>query len=94
MAPAGSGEPALAWTRTNDQRLLDLVTAMRMDEIVDEAERHHNACGAGAIAAAMGCAAELGAARGVLLDHTTSHQVRPLGPPSDLVGYGAVVFVP
>ena len=93
LAPVGAGERALEWTKANDRRLLDLVAAMRMDEVVDEAESHHNACGAGAVSAALGCAAELGADRGVLLEHVTSYEVRPVGPPSDMVGYGAVLFV-
>jgi AmmeMemoRadiSam system protein B len=54
---------------------------------------HHNACGSGAIAAAMAFASEQGASRGLLLEHVTSHEVRPMGPPSDMVGYGAVLLV-
>ena len=78
--------------RRNDRRLLDLVTAMRAADIVPEAQAHHNACGAGAIAAAIAFAQEMGAQEGLLLHYTTSHDVLPTGRPSDLVGYGAVVF--
>jgi AmmeMemoRadiSam system protein B len=93
FAPQGVGPRALEWTKANDQRLLDLVLQMRIDQIVPEAQAHHNACGAGAIAAAMAFAAERGATRGLLLEHVTSHEVRPMGPPSDMVGYGAVLLV-
>ena len=93
MAPVGVGERALEWTKQNDARLLDLVAALRAPEVLAEARAHHNACGAGAIAAAIGFAAELGASKGVLLQYTTSHEVLPMGRPSDFVGYGAVVFI-
>jgi hypothetical protein len=92
MSPAGIGERALGWARQNDAHILDLAVAMRADEIVPEAQAHHNACGAGAIAAAIGFAAELGATKGTLLGYTTSHEVMPMGRPTDFVGYGAVVF--
>lgn len=93
MAPAGVGERALEWAKQNDARLLELVVALRAEEVLAEARVHHNACGAGAIAAAIGYAAELGASKGILLHYTTSHEVMPMGRPTDFVGYGAVVFV-
>ena len=49
--------------------------------------------GAGAVAATIAFALELGATRGHLAHYTTSHEVAPMGPASDMVGYGAVVFV-
>ena len=93
MAPAGTGQQGIEWTKANDRRLLDLVVQMRADEIVVEARAHHNACGAGAIAAAMAYAAELGASRGLVLEHTNSYEAMPLGAPSDHVGYAAVALV-
>ncbi|MHB1293562.1 MAG: AmmeMemoRadiSam system protein B [Anaerolineae bacterium] len=92
MAPVGSGERALIWTRQNDARLLDLVCHMQADDVLAEASAHHNACGAGAIAATIGCTAALGATNGTLLQQTTSYDIMPSGPATDLVGYGAVVF--
>jgi hypothetical protein len=92
IAPAGVGEPALAWIERNDRRLLDLVVQMRAQDVLAEAARHHNACGAGAIAAAIGFAAALGATQGHLLHYTTSHAVRPVGQATDMVGYGAVAI--
>lgn len=93
LTPAGVGKKALEWTKKNDRRLLDLVTSMRALEIVGEATSHHNACGAGAIAASISYAAELGATKGILLHYTTSHDVMPMGTATDVVGYGAVIFV-
>ena len=93
FAPAGVGEQALEWTKANDKRLLDCAIEMHPLEVLEEASAHHNACGAGAIAATMAYAAELGATRGVVLHHTTSYDVMPTGRPSDMVGYAAVIFV-
>lgn len=92
MAPAGTGEPGLRWARENDARLLDLAVKLQAAAVLHEAETRYNACGAGAIAAAIGYALELGASEGRLLEYTTSHDAQPLGRPSDLVGYGALVF--
>lgn len=92
FAPAGSGERALAWARANDERIIRLMLEMRAEEIVPEAESHHNACGGGAIAATVAAARALGARKGVLLEHTNSHLVMPRGPATDFVGYAAVVF--
>lgn len=93
LAPVGVGPQGLAWAKENDRRLLSLVVNLRADEVLIEAAEHHNACGAGAIAAAIGYALEAGAMRGILLHHTTSYEVLPVGRPADLVGYGAVAFV-
>jgi AmmeMemoRadiSam system protein B len=91
--PAGVGAEGLAWTRANDKRLIDLAVGLRVDEVVAEAEAYHNACGPGALAAAMAFSAELGATRGLLLHYTTSYDVWPQGQPTDMVGYGAVAFL-
>ena len=92
MAPAGTGEAALEWTHRNDRRIIDWMLEMRADEVLREAEAHHNACGAGAIAAAIAFAQHTGANKATLLAYTTSHEVMPMGAPSDMVGYAAVAF--
>lgn len=91
-APVGTGEQALRWTHDNDARILDLLVEMRADALVSEAAMQRNACGGGALAATVACVAALGATRGITLHYTTSHEVLPMGRPSDMVGYGAVVF--
>lgn len=93
MAPAGTGEAGWRWTRDNDARILDLAAKLQAREVLREAATRYNACGAGAIAAAIGYARELGASEGLLLDYTTSHDAHPMGRPSDLVGYGALAFL-
>jgi len=93
FAPKGSGQPALKWVKeVNDKGLIDLMLAMKAEQIVPETKQHHNACGAGAIAATVASARELGSKGGALLHYTTSYDVMPRGRPSDFVGYAAVVF--
>lgn len=92
FAPAGTGQDALDWVRDNDRRVIDLMLELKARKIVPEATAHHNACGGGAIAATVAAARKLGAEQGVLLEYTTSYDVRPQGIPSDFVGYAAVVF--
>ncbi len=93
FTPHGRGRAALDWVKhTNDAAILALATTMRADEIVAEALRHQNACGPGAMAAAIAFAVARGATRGRLLSYTTSHDVRPRGEPQDFVGYAGIVF--
>jgi hypothetical protein len=96
FAPAGGGETGRQWaTQVNDARLLEMITAMRAEQIVAETETHHNACGGGAIAATIAACRLLGAQRGYLLEHTDSTtEMTPLGyaDPNNSVGYAGVVF--
>jgi len=92
LTPAGCGHKALRWGRENDTRLLDLMVALNAEAIVPTAERDRSACGAGAAAATVAYARAAGCRQGVLLEHTTSHDVMPDGEASHFVGYGAVVF--
>ncbi|MCK6484221.1 MAG: AmmeMemoRadiSam system protein B [Phycisphaerae bacterium] len=96
FTPEGIGREGLEWARrVNDRRMIDLMLALRADEITHEAMQHHNACGAGAIAATMAACRELGATRADLLTHTTSFEVlfpRFHQPMDDAVGYAGVVF--
>ena len=92
FAPAGTGERALEWARGNDERVIKLILAMRAEEIVSETTTHHNACGGGAIAGTVAASRTMGAEKGYLLEHTTSHHVMPRGPATDFVGYAAIVF--
>lgn len=95
IAPAGVGPQGIAWSVENDKALLELVQHMAADRIVDHADRHHSACGAGAIAATMAACAELGAQTGVVLCHTNSYETLKAFNPNDTstaVGYTSVVF--
>ena len=92
FTPAGFGTQARRWMESNDERILRLVEAMSDSEITEEADRHRNACGAGAIAATIAAARVLGAERGLVLEHTTSHDVIQEGEFRMAVGYAAVLF--
>lgn len=92
FAPAGTGERALEWVRTNDERVINLILGLQAEEIVAETTAHHNACGGGAVAGTVAAARTLGAKKGYLLEYTTSHHVMPRGPATDFVGYAAIVF--
>jgi len=93
FAPAGYGNQALDWTHQNDQHFIDLVCSMDANSIMSEASLHRNACGAGAVAAAIGCAQNLGSTGAKLLHYTTSHEVDPIGEPAVMVGYAAIAFI-
>jgi MEMO1 family protein len=89
----GVGEEAARWVRdVNDRKFLDLVLRLEAEEIVPEAERHRNACGAGAVAAAVAAVREMSAREGVLLRQTTSYDVLPASGGDRVVGYAGVVF--
>ena len=92
FAPAGTGQAALAYARENDDRLLDDVVHMRAGRIVERSMADRSACGGGAVAATVAAAAALGAYEGLILGHTTSYDVQPIGRADDFVGYAAVVF--
>ena len=83
---------ALEWVRANDERVINLILALRAEEIVAETTAHRNACGGGAVAGTVAAARTMGAEKGYLLEYTTSHHVMPRGPATDFVGYAAVAF--
>lgn len=95
FTPHGTGPQGLAWARReNDRRMIDLILALAADRVVDEARTHHNACGSGAVAAAIAASVTAGATRARLLRHTTSSEVLAdrLGAMQDAVGYAGIVF--
>ncbi len=95
FTPQGTGPQALAWAKdVNDRRLIDLVLALKADGIVAETRAHQNACGGGAVAAAVAASVSAGAEKACLLCHTTSHEVlrERFGPMSDAVGYAGILL--
>jgi AmmeMemoRadiSam system protein B len=92
FTPVGVGPGTLAWSKENDRRIIQLALEMKAENIIPEARSHHNACGAGAIAAAVATARTLGAQKGVLLEHITSYEVRSEGEIEDFVGYTGIIF--
>ena len=97
FTPVGDVEAGVRWMRDeNDRRMLDLMVALDADGAVAEARAHANACGAGAVAATLAAARVLGAARGHVVQYTTSYDVmRERTGRTDAeaaVGYGGVIF--
>lgn len=92
FTPAGIGLKGFEWARSNDAHLLQLAGEMRAADLLAFAESQRSACGAGAIAALITYMQAMGAHRGQLLHYTTSYDVLPTGRPSDMVGYGAMVY--
>jgi len=94
--PMGAGPEALAWAKdTNDRYFIDLALSMQADQLVETAQLYHNACGAGAVAATIAAAKQLGAAGGTLLAHTTSAEVvaeKYHQSSEDSVGYAGIIF--
>ena len=84
---------AMDWMRENDRRMIRLIESLHAEDIVHEAEANQNACGAGAVAAATAAARALGAARGILLEYTTSADVMHEAHADRAVGYAGIIFV-
>lgn len=95
-APGGTGQAGLDYSVANDRKILDLIETMQAEEIIPHARTHHNACGAGAIAATLAACRQLGATAGHTLKYTNSQEVmRQLTPnqtDETTVGYASVVF--
>ena len=89
FVPHGRGQAGLTWVKTeNDPELIGHMQRMDAAKVIWSAARNHNACCAGAIAASLTAARQLGAARGTSTRYTTSWDVRSEGAePSSFVGY-------
>ena len=92
FTPMGYGPRAHAWFRDNDNRILRLAEEMQAEEIVPESQEHDNACGAGALAATVAAARELGAIHGYVIEHTDSFSVVPEKEFRMGVGYAGILF--
>lgn len=95
-APGGHGEAGVRWSEANDRQMLDHIEKLSAQEIIPEANRCQNACGAGAITATIEACRQLGATRGLLLEYTNSYriirEIYPTDPDDTSVGYASVVF--
>jgi len=96
FTPMGVSEDALKWADSvNDKKFIDLALKLEPERLLADAAENCNACGAGAAAAAIAAAKQLGKTEGLLLAHTNSNEVmlRKMGTTSaDSVGYAAIVF--
>jgi AmmeMemoRadiSam system protein B len=93
FTPMGVGKKALEWVKQeNDRRMLELITKLEAEKIVDEAENNSNACGAGAIAATVAFARSLKKTSGKVVEYTTSWDVYSEREIDTFVGYAGIVF--
>ena len=96
FVPAGSGAEGIKWAKeVNDVDFINRAIGMEADNLLISAETRGNACGAGACAAVVACARELGKAKGVVIGHMTSAEVmqRKFQQVStESVGYAGIVF--
>ncbi len=94
--PMGVSEDALKWADSvNDKKFIDLALKLEPERLLADAAENCNACGAGAAAAAIAAAKQVGKTKGLLLVHANSNEVmlRKMGTASaDSVGYAAIVF--
>ncbi len=90
MTPAGSGRKAYEWVRDeNDRRIIDLMVDMKPAETIREGLSRHNACCAGAAAAAISAAGAMGAAKAHLVGYHSSFEENP---GDTFVGYTGILF--
>jgi AmmeMemoRadiSam system protein B len=94
FCPAGEGTRGAEWMRKNDERMIELIRQMEGERVVPEAARNWNACGAGAVAAAIEAAKVQGAIRGEVVSYTTSFEELPDSEYFTVaVGYVGLVFI-
>jgi len=96
FTPMGVSADALKWADSvNDKKFIDLALKLEPERLLAGAAENCNACGAGAAAAAIAAAKQIGKTEGLLLVHANSNEVmlRKMGTASaDSVGYAAIVF--
>ncbi len=86
----GTGPSAVDWVRhTNDRKVIDAMLDMQPDQVINQAEKNHNACCAGAASTAIACAKRLGATRAESIAYATSYDK---SPGDSFVGYVGIVF--
>ncbi|MDR2314300.1 MAG: AmmeMemoRadiSam system protein B [Spirochaetaceae bacterium] len=104
FCPQGSGQKALDWVRTvNDRRFIEALGTGDPELVLQRAEEEKSACSAGAVLGCLGAALVLGSpgagesagTRGVLLEYGTSADTAMIEEgslPGFFVGYGAFSF--
>jgi AmmeMemoRadiSam system protein B len=92
FTPYGYGEEAKKRMRESDSRIIELALRLESVAIRKEAQRNHNACGSGALAATVAAVKAIGAEKGYLLEYTTSHDVMPEGEFDMAVGYAGILY--
>ena len=92
FSPAGRGKGAIDWVRDeNDKHFLDKALSMDGESAIDHANSHRSACSAGAAAAAIAFAGEMGITTGRLIGYRMSCEVHMA---ESFVGYGGIIYAP
>mgnify|MGYP006270871407 CR=1 FL=1 len=90
FSPRGRGREALDWVRKeNDPAFIRTLTEMNPEAAIRQGLENHNACCAGAAAAAVAASRKLGATRGETVAYATSYDKHP---GDSFVGYTGVLF--
>ena len=90
FSPKGSGNDAHEWVRSqNDRGMIDAMLRMDAEDVLAQAEKKHNACCSGAVAAAITAAQNLGSEKAESVFYTTSYEK---SPGESFVGYAGIVF--
>lgn len=90
FTPQGRGKDALEWVKTeNDPKFIQTLTDMDPEAAIRQGLENHNACCAGAAAAAVAASRKLGAEAGKTVAYATSHDKNP---GESFVGYTGVLF--
>lgn len=89
-APKGYGAAAVKWVKeVNDKTYVDRALNMDAQGVLQAAAQDQSSCSAGATAAAISAAREMGAAKATLVDYYTSYDIRP---DNSFVGYAGILF--
>jgi len=90
FTPQGTGPSAVEWAKNqNDRRIIDSMLDMDPEAVIKQSRKHQNACCAGAAAAAITAARQLGAATGEKLAYASSYDK---SPGDSFVGYAGILF--
>jgi len=88
--PKGTGDQALDWvTQENDANIINAMTAMDPEKVINEALENQNACCAGAVATAITAAKYMGVKKAETISYATSYDK---SPGDSFVGYVGIVF--
>jgi hypothetical protein len=86
----GKGAKAAAWVKEqNDRHFIDAALQLKPAKVIEEALHNRNACCAGAAAAAIQAALDLGVSQGILMAYTTSYDKIP---GDSFVGYAGIAY--
>ncbi len=90
FTPQGTGPGAVEWAKNqNDRKVIDAMLDMDPAAVIKQSRKHQNACCAGAAAAAITAARQLGAERGEKLAYASSYDK---SPGDSFVGYAGILF--